>query len=307
MRYFAGIDGGQSGTHAAVADESGRVLGRGSAGPADEVGQDAASTRLRDALSRALSEAVRAANLAPQTRFAAIAAGISGYEGRVYGAAPQLPSENLLLVHDAAAAHAGAFAGASGVIVIAGTGSVGYAVNDAGETGLCGGWGYLFGDEGSAFWFARSAIAQAMRDQDAGEPSEYAEQILQHFDAVSLHAVARGFYTGQISRAQVAAFAAQVMRAAETGSEEAAVLVTRGARALVTLAMQAMERTAMQAPRVAFTGGMMKSETLAEEVAQCMRAMLPHAEHAAPRYDAVAGALLLAYKSAGLAVEQIAE
>ena len=51
---FAGIDGGQSSTVAAIADETGRVLARGRAGPADEIGEGPSSTRLRDALRAAL-------------------------------------------------------------------------------------------------------------------------------------------------------------------------------------------------------------------------------------------------------------
>ena len=38
VRLFAGIDGGQSSTVAVVADDAGRILGRGAAGPADEIG-----------------------------------------------------------------------------------------------------------------------------------------------------------------------------------------------------------------------------------------------------------------------------
>ena len=51
--YFAGIDGGQSSTVAIVGDERGKILGRATAGPADEVGASAGSTRLRDALGEA--------------------------------------------------------------------------------------------------------------------------------------------------------------------------------------------------------------------------------------------------------------
>jgi N-acetylglucosamine kinase-like BadF-type ATPase len=57
----AGIDGGQSSTIAVIGDERGRILARGAAGPSDEVGATADSTRLRDALAAALADARRRA------------------------------------------------------------------------------------------------------------------------------------------------------------------------------------------------------------------------------------------------------
>ena len=58
MRYVAGIDGGQSSTTAVIVDESGAVVGRGTAGPADHVDEGPGSSRCADARS---SRAGRAA------------------------------------------------------------------------------------------------------------------------------------------------------------------------------------------------------------------------------------------------------
>ena len=62
--FVAGIDAGQSSTTAVVGDETGYAIGRGRAGPADEVGQAAGSSRLHDALRDALEAARRDAGLA---------------------------------------------------------------------------------------------------------------------------------------------------------------------------------------------------------------------------------------------------
>ena len=94
---------------------------------------------------------VGAQGLPSESNFAAIVAGVSGYEGRVYGAPPEMPTRHFTLMHDAPVAHAGALAGMPGVVVIAGTGSVVYARDENGRSQTLGGWGFLFGDEGSAF------------------------------------------------------------------------------------------------------------------------------------------------------------
>lgn len=281
-------------------------MGRGSAGPADEVGESANSTRLRDALQQSLSAAVTAANLAPDTQFECIAAAISGYEGRVYGQAPQLPTQNLQLLHDAPAAHAGAFGGAPGVVVIAGTGSVAYGVNARGANVTIGGWGYLFGDEGGGFWYARETIADAMSDLDSHESNELGALALQYFGLPSLRVLARAFYTGEISRARLASFATAVIEAAERGNESAAQYVRTGAAALVRLAMRAMGQLAMPASDVAFTGGLVRNHTLRDEIAQSMRELVPQAKNVEPRYDAAGGALLLAYKAGNLQIVELA-
>ncbi|MGA8097021.1 MAG: BadF/BadG/BcrA/BcrD ATPase family protein, partial [Candidatus Cybelea sp.] len=214
MRLFAGIDGGQSSTVAVVADEAGQILGRGAAGPADEIGASKDSTGLRDALQGALAQACRSARLPVETKFDAIVAGVSGYDGRVYGRSPELPSERAVLMHDTPIAHAGALGGRSGVVVIAGTGSVVYGRNDEGWSCTIGGWGFLFGDEGSAFAIARDALALLMRAQDEDDPSFAAatRAACEFFAMPSLRALVHAFYKGELTRDRLASFAPTAMR-----------------------------------------------------------------------------------------------
>ncbi|HZT11271.1 MAG TPA: BadF/BadG/BcrA/BcrD ATPase family protein [Candidatus Baltobacteraceae bacterium] len=303
--YFAGIDGGQSSTTAVIGDGDGRILGRGAAGPCDEIGQGPESTRLRDALESALDRASRAAGLPPDVRFRQIVAGVSGYEGRIYGQTPALPATALSIVHDSEIAHAGALAGDAGVIVIAGTGSVAFA-KDRAARAMVGGWGYLFGDEGGAFWMAREAVCEAMRDADAGEPSEFGALALERFSQPSLRHLARAFYAGEITRADFAAFSIDVMRCAQRGNASAARLVQTAAKELVSLASEAIARARLGADcKIAFVGGLLQSAALREQVMQRVRSTLPAARIAAPKFDAPTGALLLAYRLCGNPAEPV--
>ena len=307
MAYFAGIDGGQSATTAVIADDTGHILARGTAGPADEIAQNAQSTRLHDALRNALDDAIVRANLPRDVRFAQIVAGVSGYEGRVYGMPPQLPADAFKLVHDAENAHAGALGGDPGAVVIAGTGSVGFARDEHGSTAMVGGWGYVFGDEGGAFWLARVALSETMNRFDACEAGELAMLAREHFEQDSLRALARAFYADEVSRAQIATFASVVTQAAERGNGVAAQYVSDGAGALVKLAMRALARLSMPSnSKIAFTGGMMGSSAVREEVAQWRRKLLPGAQLVEPKFDGAAGALILAYETAGLSPKSIA-
>lgn len=288
MTYVAGIDGGQSNTEAAVADSSGKILAQGSAGPADELGEGATSTRLRDALAHALAAAASAAALDRGVEFDAIVAGISGYDGVTRGVAPSLPARRVLMVHDSVIAHAGAFGGGPGVIVIAGTGSFAYGRASDGREKRAGGWGYLFGDEGSAFWIARSALSRAMRDADrAGTQSKMTEQALQFFNATDLRSLAKRVYHGEVSRDRLAAFAPLVLLIEPQLCDEAG-------EALASLARTAFPDSG-ERPKVAFVGGVMKNDRIRDVVANRLRHQCELVE---PQHSPVEGAVLLALRSA---------
>jgi glucosamine kinase len=276
---FAGIDGGQTGTCAVIGDGE-RVLARGYAGAADEVGVTCDSTRLRDALEGALANALAAANLPSNTQFEAIVAGVSGYEGRIYGQAPRMPTERLVLVHDAPIAHAGAFRGAAGVVVIAGTGSVAYGVARDGRTKTTGGWGYLFGDEGSAFWIARTFVARAT------ENAAFVRPLLEYFAVASLRALVRAFYSGEITRERLASFATVALTSNEIANAAASELAKLAVAAV-------LERPCT----IAFTGGLMNDAAFSDRVKTGTRDRLPDCVIIEPATDPAEGALILARRA----------
>ena len=291
---FAGIDAGQTSTTAAIGDNDGRTIALGYAGPADEIGADPQSTRLRDALEGALADALRNANLPVETRFDAIVAGISGYEGRVYGEEPRLPGDRVKLVHDTVIAHAGALGGQPGVVVIAGTGSAAYAVFPDGATHFEGGWGYLFGDEGSAFWIARSAIFLATYHGDC----EATRALLSFFDVHTLRELVRAFYVGNVTRASLASFAPVCIEAAKNNDGCPCLCdpPVAAARELARLAARAARGRA-DAPRVACVGGLVADPWLRERIAQSLAQELPAATLVEAQGQPVDGALVLARRA----------
>lgn len=298
-RLVAGIDGGQSSTTALIADVTGRVLARGVAGPADEVGVARDSTRLRDALGGALADACRQAGLAPGTEFTAIVAGVSGYAGRVYGREPNLPVRHLVLTHDAPIAHAGALGGDPGIVVIAGTGSVVYARDGWGAERTLGGWGYLFGDEGSAFGIVRDGLAALMRRADDGsEDTNAAAAACTFFGVGSLRELVRAVYAGEIARNALASFAPAALslpyfrQFAARGAERLAELV-RAAAATLSL------------PKVSLLGGLFADQLFRADVIRAIRSLVAAAQIVEPKYEAAAGALLLAYREIGAAVPEL--
>ena len=296
----AGIDGGQSSTVAVVGDESGRVLGRGTSGPSDEIGAGPESTRLRDALRSALDDALARAGMPRGTRCDAVVAGISGYNGRVYGRPPELAARRVVLMHDTPIAHAGALAGGDGVVVIAGTGSVAYTRDRSGTGRVFGGWGFLFGDEGSAFRIARNALADLMRAEDDGSASAVEETRVacDFFEAPALRDVARKFYHCEITRDRLAAFAPIALR-----FQRFRAAANRGAQRLAELACRAIDAGGVA--RVGLAGGIFRDTAFRELVADEIRSRVAGAEVFEARYAPAVGALLLAYRELRLEPERL--
>ena len=163
MKIFLGVDGGQSGTVAAIGDETGRVLGEGEAGPSNHAAGAEGRAKLERALRESLSQAAAQAGLdAAALEFESACFGMSGGpEGKHAILSALVRAARLRVTTDAAVALAGATASGLGVVIIAGTGSMALGRNAEGRNARAGGWGYVFGDEGSAFDVVRHAARAA--------------------------------------------------------------------------------------------------------------------------------------------------
>jgi N-acetylglucosamine kinase-like BadF-type ATPase len=304
VRYVAGIDGGQSSTTAVVVDENGLVCARSSAGPADHVDEPPGSSKCADACTAALMRALDGARIPRDTRFEAVHVGLSGYDERFDGARPAFAARTVRMQHDTPIALAGAVHARPAVVVIAGTGSVAYGEDASGAAVRVGGWGFLFGDEGSAFAVARAALAHAMAEDDRGRRSPLGDAALAYFDRRSLRELATAALLGRIARGKVASFARVVHDAARLGDRDASAIVDAAASALATLAAAAIARLNLteQTVPVALAGGAFLNEAFFVRTRERLSALAPDALAVTPRYDAAIGAALLAFADADLPV-----
>lgn len=67
------------------------------------------------------------------------------------------------VVSDAEVAFASATPSPAGTVIIGGTGSVAARIDGRRKSSWYGGWGWLLGDEGSAFWIGRQAVRSTLR------------------------------------------------------------------------------------------------------------------------------------------------
>jgi len=168
--------------------------------------------------------------------------------------------------HDVRAAWAGAFGLRPGIIIVAGSGSAAFGVAPDGREARAGGWGYLFGDQGAAWWIAREGIMAALRAGDGiGPETALTARLTAYFKTENIAAVVRAFYAGRLTRTVVAAASRIVLATAAEGDPVCRGLVARGAHALATMVDAVRRRLQWDGEvPVAPTGGMWHSKLLRE-------------------------------------------
>jgi N-acetylglucosamine kinase-like BadF-type ATPase len=298
--YFLGVDGGQSSTYALIGDANGRVLGGGRGGPSNHVGASEGRAKFTDAIQTCLSAACASAGLhAASIRFAVACLGFSGGPADKESILREiLRSDRTIVTHDALIALSGATGGEPGVITIAGTGSIAFGRNASGKTARAGGWGYVFGDEGGGFDIVRQALRAALKVEEGwGEPTSLRQMFLDQTGASDCNDLLHRFYTPEYPRPRIAAFAELVDEAAEHGDRIAREILNDVGRELAAIAAavrgQLFEKS--EPVRVAYVGGVFRSRTVREEFIA-----LAGNETGPPKYGPAAGALLEAYRTAGI-------
>jgi N-acetylglucosamine kinase-like BadF-type ATPase len=304
MSYFLGVDGGQSSTTALVGDESGRVLGAGVAGPCNHVAAAEAAAKLARTVRECVGKACAAAGLdLDSIHFESACFGMSGGPEDKVGILRQvLPTERLEATNDAVIALAGATAGAPGVITISGTGSIAFGRNAAGRAARAGGWGYIFGDEGGGFDVGRQALRAALRMEEGWGPRTVLRDVLlQATGDANANGVLHRFYTPEWPRSRVATLARLVDEAAAGGDAVALEIVEGAARQLaaLTAAVRGQLWAPGEAVSVAYIGGVFRSRQLLDRYRALVESD-PGARCTPPVYGPAAGALLEAYRAAGL-------
>ena len=188
---------------------------------------------------------------------------------------------------DADSARAGAFLGAPGVVVIAGTGSMASGWNGE-SSARAGGHGFLLGDEGGAYWIGRAAVRAALRWEDGMGGSKMIHRAVIQAAGQDLDALIGEVCTHPAERARLTALA-PVVTALAAEDPEARKIALRAAEHLAALA-EAIRRRLGPLP-VAGAGRVFSAPVIWDRFAELTGAVRPLAA-------ATVGAALLAGQQA---------
>jgi N-acetylglucosamine kinase-like BadF-type ATPase len=281
--YYLGIEA-TGRTVALLAGPDGEIVGEGTATSAvySVMGQERSSQALWSAIIGAFSSAginTRDLLQANQTLpdVAAICVGMSGVErpkdeSQVRRILDRFNlTKNIVVTSDA---HIVLEAGcnlenfsdpAYGVAVLAGENGLAFAKGRDGRTARAGGWGYLLGEEGSAYWLGLQAVKALLRAADGrGDPTALAAMVEHEWKipanrpdslAQRVYSLLAGLGTGgnkaQLEESQenykrtLAGLAPLVERAAATGDEVAAAILDEATGHLAGAATAALARVGL--------------------------------------------------------------
>lgn len=307
MDYFLGVDGGATDTTCVVCTDEGIILGIGYGGPSNHILAPGGRERARSAVGEALHDALASARLdrvefrAAQFGMTAINTGTEAARAFAGVAAEIVPARLVAIDNDALVARAGALACRPGVVVIAGTGSVAQGEDPGGRQARAGGWGYIFGDEGSGFALGLGGVRAALRARDGTGPATVLTQRIPPAIGRDLGEIPLAFYEGRLGRADIATLARIVTAAAEAGDTVSLALVEDAARALAEIAAAVIHKLTWpdSAVAVATVGGVFSAgPTVLRPMGRALTARAPGAVLVPPRFAPAVGALLLALRTA---------
>jgi N-acetylglucosamine kinase-like BadF-type ATPase len=198
---------------------------------------------------------------------------------------------------------AGASGGEPGVVLIAGGGAIGYGVTSDGREALAGGYGYLLGDEGSAFDIGLRAIAAAARAEDRrGDPTALRAIVEEHFEIPTIRQIPRVVYEAGFSRERISLLSPKVVDAARIGDISALKILNVAGEELAQTALGVIRQLFElgSAVDVFLTGGVFAAgEALLDSFQAALRRGWPTATPREPRFPPVVGGLILAARSLG--------
>jgi N-acetylglucosamine kinase-like BadF-type ATPase len=170
---FLGVDGGGTKTHFVLVDRDGN-LAAWCEGPTSyhlEVGMDGVRDVLTDGVAALLRQAGIDGSAIGYAFFGLPAHGEDSVAEALLDALPEplLGHRRYRCGNDMVCAWAGSLGGDDGINIVAGTGSIGYGER-RGRSARAGGWGEVFGDEGSAYWIAVQGLNVFTRMSDGRLP-----------------------------------------------------------------------------------------------------------------------------------------
>jgi len=235
LPLYVGIDGGGSKTAVALLDATGKMIGRGEAGPANLATSPPGC--VHSALTEAMHSALQSAGLPGDIAFQSVCAGMAGYvvleqrKAFLHLLKTVLRATHYAVQPDYVVALWGASGGGPGVCVSAGTGVVVYGRNRAGRQARADGNGFLLGDAGGGFYLGIRALRHTLSKMEGGHKDRLAAAVAHTIGAQNRDMLVDWVYH-PMEPGRIARLAGVVGNLADEGVPQAQHLLRQAARHL---------------------------------------------------------------------------
>lgn len=298
MRFVAGLDGGGTKTVVTVADENGLVIQTFISGAINYNGQDETSIRwslleifekiakICGGLTHCAQICIGAAGVSNPTVIARLEANVRGcgFQG------------GLNITGDHETALYGAQDSIYGIILIAGTGSICYGINELGISHRTGGYGHLIDDEGSGYSIGRDLLSAVVQASD-GRLSQTAitNMVYDQLQVGTVQQIIGFVYDKGTNKKEIAALAPILSAACSAGDIAALAIAKKNASSLLDLAVPVVERLSQQEGILAMAGSvLLNSDYIRTAFVEMLKQRYPRMDAIAAKKDASYGAVLMA-------------
>ena len=310
MKFVIGIDGGGTKTECLLADENGVIVASSVGGSTNL--NVIKSTLLSQTLELLLSQLrEQAAN--PYSEVTHIFAGISGVgnennKSEIMRSLTELVSETVqveVYSDPINALYSGTF-GEPGIVQISGTGSITYGINTDHKHERVGGWGYLFGDEGSGYDIGKQGIIASLKAFDGrGQETILLDMLYEHFHVKDGHELIHEIYTSPMPKDKIAPISQIVLQAYKLDDTVAQKIVRNVAKELVSSTTTLHKKLFQENEQVKLVlcGGVFTEKSI---IPRLMEQELNQGEFSIiiPEISPVGGSLVGAYLSMGRRIDK---
>lgn len=216
MKYYLGIDGGGTRTTAAVSDESGKILFKavGKSINFYSVGIEKA----RESLKNIITDIYK--NIG-EIEFDGAFIGCSALDDEASEEAISalcdgvIKAKSLGMNSDVYVALASSGEDRCRLVAICGTGSIVTGVDEEGNVKTKGGWGHIFGDEGSAYSISVNALKASAMLYDEGKRTALVKKAEEFFEVEDFRLAIDKIYSPETTKDVLARFSVMVAQVAE--------------------------------------------------------------------------------------------
>lgn len=192
------------------------------------------------------------------------------------------------VVHDALIALDAAYDAGSGIVVIAGTGSVALARTADGTLLRVGGWGHLLGDPGSGYAVGQRGLRATAAAFDGGDDTSIRGRLRDQLGIDTREQLIHAVYQDGLSMQDVAPL---VVDAAAAGDAVAARILDTAGEGLTEQVSWLVHHAQTIAPRITLLGGMVQNDHYDNVLRQHLRDHFPDWSVQQLQVEPVTGAL----------------
>ncbi|CAN7590837.1 N-acetylglucosamine kinase [Paenibacillus sp. LjRoot56] len=299
---FIGIDGGGTKTSCLIGDEYGNILAYcvGDSGNVNSRSWQEVRTTLIELIHKCLY-----ISRSESSQLSGIYLGLAGSDRATE---KELISKDLsglfpvntaiTINNDAVTALAAGTWGGAGIVLIAGTGSIAYGYSPStGASVRVGGWGHIFGDEGSGYDLGKKALTAVVQQYDGyGRITLLTNLILSRLGLQEPAGLINIIYHAENPRKTVADLSVVVMEAARLGDTVALEIVEHSISNLISLVRSAKTKLFYEAEELPLilNGGLFSDHLFESSFLARVNMLALGLQPRKPNFPASVGAYMLA-------------